>query len=872
MISFFLWYIVLLLLGWCAFPLIYTLFPHLSDRGYGLAKAGGLLIFGFLYWILVSLNLLLNTWVGIAGVVVLVFISGVLSASKIGWQNLRVWFESNHRIVLIFEIVFFVLFAFFTFMRAASPEIIGTEKPMELAFINAILRSPSFPPNDPWLSGYAISYYYFGYVIVAGLIRLTGVLSGVGFNLALAMCFALAGLGSFSIVLNILTGLPSANNKISKPSMWKKTGWALFGPILLIFTGNWQGLLEVLHASGTFWKQTETGLQSSFWRWLDIQELTVAPNPPFGFLPERIGGIWWWRASRVLQDYDLVGNSKEIIDEFPFFSLLLADLHPHILAMPFIFLACGIALEFFFTSRSGVNFRTGLFPIVKRVIIGRNTESIDAETCISPGRFWATALVLGGLSFLNTWDFPIYISLVCGAVVLGRYLACGWNRFRLVEFFELAISLGIAGIFLYLPFYSGFSSQAGGLLPSLAFFTRGAHFWVMFGVLLIPIFLGLLMVFYRSDYQLRYFESLKSSFLLILGFWILMLIFGLLLSLLPVLAGVLGTKAEVIASSAVGEFFNLQGSANLTDLLINTSLQRLLSPGAWLTLVALLALVWSGVRGLRKSVSVQEFSTETIESNSESDPHTNTGTLPFVLLLTGLGLGLTIFPEFFYLRDQFGWRMNTIFKFYFQTWILWSMAASAGLYLFWQFSKGTIKVVGGILIAVSLFAGFLYPFYGLYFRFSNLRSEGLTLDGNAYIARGDPDEALAMQFLRIAPPGVVAEAIGGSYSGYARISTQTGQVTVLGWPGHESQWRGGAKELSGREEDIRRLYQSKDWQDTLGIIRKYNIRYIYIGRLENNLYGVNLAKFESNLYPVYRNNSVVIFEIPDSLHGDKLKK
>jgi uncharacterized membrane protein len=51
------------------------------------------------------------------------------------------------------------------------------------------------------------------------------------------------------------------------------------------------------------------------------------------------GGIWWWRASRVLQDYALDGGPREIIDEFPMFSYLLGDLHPHVLAMPFALLA-----------------------------------------------------------------------------------------------------------------------------------------------------------------------------------------------------------------------------------------------------------------------------------------------------------------------------------------------------------------------------------------------------------------------------------------------------------------------------------------------------------------------------------------------------
>ena len=57
----------------------------------------------------------------------------------------------------------------------SNPEIVGTEKPMELMFINGIMNSPTFPPRDLWLSGFAISYYYFGYVMASMLALFTAV-------------------------------------------------------------------------------------------------------------------------------------------------------------------------------------------------------------------------------------------------------------------------------------------------------------------------------------------------------------------------------------------------------------------------------------------------------------------------------------------------------------------------------------------------------------------------------------------------------------------------------------------------------------------------------------------------------------------------
>jgi uncharacterized membrane protein len=108
-------------------------------------------------------------------------------------------------LVLTAEVLFLAAFGFLALVRAGDPAILGTEKPMEMAFINAILRSPTFPPNDPWLSGYSISYYYFGYVMVAMLIRLAGVEPGVGFNLAIASWFALTALASYGVVYSLLS-------------------------------------------------------------------------------------------------------------------------------------------------------------------------------------------------------------------------------------------------------------------------------------------------------------------------------------------------------------------------------------------------------------------------------------------------------------------------------------------------------------------------------------------------------------------------------------------------------------------------------------------------------------------------------------------
>jgi uncharacterized membrane protein len=120
----------------------------------------------------------------------------------------------------------------------------------------------------------------------------------------------------------------------------------------------------------------------------------------------------------------------------------------------------------------------------------------------------------------------------------------------------------------------------------------------------------------------------------------------------------------------------------------------------------------------------------------------------------------------------------------------------------------------------------------------------------------------AIQWLQAAPPGVLVEAVGGSYSSAARISTLSGQPSVLGWPGHELQWRGGSREMGSRETDIQMLYQTGDWDATNEILQRYNVSYVYIGAMERSTYHLNEAKFARFLEPVFQQGGVIIYDVP----------
>jgi YYY domain-containing protein len=837
MIDFVIWYLLVLLIGILGFPIAFHLLGSLPDRGWALSKPLGLLISGYAFWILTTLQINQNDTGGVlVGLAVLSSLS-IWLGFRAGWKNIWKWLKEHRLNLIVTEVLFLVAFGVWAMVRATGPEIASTEKPMEMAFINAILRSPSFPPSDPWLSGYSISYYYFGYVLVSMIIRMAGTVPNVGFNLAVALWFALAAVASYGILFNLTSGWLSRTGRKVKQAVWN----GLLAPFLLLIVANLEGIFEILHARGLFWKLNSDGTgTSAFWKWLGLLELTNPPSQPLSWVPTRIGGIWWWRASRVVADTNLAGAITENIDEFPFFSYYLGDLHPHVLAMPFALLAIGIILNFYLSaSRSMVPGRRILYWLRQ------------------PG-FWLGCVSIGALGFLNTWDFPMYVALAATGYTVIHYRNEGWSRERIWDFLKSGFSLGICGFLLYLPFYLGFKSQAGGVLPSLSLFSRGIHFWIMFGGLLIPILGWLIWRWHHETSWLERRNGIKTAIWILVGLSLASYILGLLILAAPQWIQNLQLQAnpafaqlsQKILENA-GRFINLHGSGDSAQLIFGSLALRLSQPGTWITLLVLMGLTW-GLLAKKNGNEEENVEGETLLGDNQPEQN-------FTLLLVLVGLGLTLAPEFFYLLDQFGYRMNTIFKFYYQGWLLWSIAAGFALVVMWNQRGRFGHILFKVVSIIAIMIGLIYPAFALYQRFNKPLGEW-TLDGLSTMRFYNLDEYQAIEWLRSAEMGVIAEAVGGQYSDYGRIATHTGLPTVLGWPGHESQWGRTATQLGSREIDIKHLYESGSWEEAKAILDQYNIRYVYIGSLEHSKYQVNEMKFSGLLRLAFQSGGVVIYE------------
>ena len=215
-----------------------------------------------------------------------------------------------------------------------------------------------------------------------------------------------------------------------------------------------------------------------------------------------------------------------------------------------------------------------------------------------------------------------------------------------------------------------------------------------------------------------------------------------------------------------------------------------------------------------------------------------------------------------YLRDTFGTRMNTVFKFYYQAWVLLALASAYGVYYFIERAGrlGRLLFLAGF--AVLFVLGMVYPLAAGFDKAGGFAPQP-TLDGLAYVRQYSPDEYAAVQWLNthVLDTSVILEATGGSFTDYARVSSRTGLPTLLGWGGHELQWRGNYDEPGRREPDINAIYSSTDVQHVLTLLEKYDITYVYVGSLERGKYSpAALAKFDRFMDVAFQQGNVTIYK------------
>ncbi len=777
----FVWFITVELLSLIALPVTFVLFKSLPDRGYAFGKALSILIISFFLWLAASAHILPNTRWAIILIIALLAVGSLFLLIRRRHQIVS-FISENRNVIIITEAIFLLAFVLWAVVRAYNPEILFGEKPMDFAFLNGILRSEYFPPHDPWLSGYSISYYYFGYLMMATLTKLTGISSAITFNLSVALIFALAAIGAFSIVYNLVRLMKGGNRAA--------IGFGLVAVGFLLILGNLVGVLELLHAHGFG--------SEGFWGWVGIKGLDQPYNSVHWYPTDF---WWWWRSTRVIDTVVGGASLDYTITEFPAFSFLFADLHPHLMALPFVLLNLGFCLEILNSS-----------AFVGLAWLRRNWP-----------KFLVFAICFGALGFINTWDLPTYIFLFALVALIGAYLARGKIDLRLLRDVSMfCVALLACALIFYLPFYLGLQSQVKGFALVDNIDTQPFHFFIFWGLFL---FVTISFVLAHAWDVLR---KRNLSRQVIIG-----------VILIPLFPLAIWIVAELVEGA--GTLFILEKFGHLLPLLLILSLILLII--------------------IKKSQAIGKLENEGRRAHL------------FVLVLLFTGFLILTGCELFFVRDLFfPWRMNTMFKLYYQVWVFMAIASSFGLYWMasrWQPATIPRKLAATFwwVVCILLIAGSCVFPIAATITFTNGFSGDVgepTLDGLAFVQRSNPSEYEAIAWLNSEVDGapVIVEATGGYFTDYYRISARTGLPTILGCPGHELQWHGSDALFQGREQDINLIYESEDISRVQELLEKYDVTYVYVGYLEREQYGDEVGEnFADFMDVVFENEGVTVYGV-----------
>ena len=379
------WYVAVFFLGLVAYPMLRLALPGLSDAGYPLARTAGMLLLSYLVWLAGSLRIPFTRPTIAAALGLLVLLSLLLIYRQRG--ELRETWRAQRRYFLIVEGLFLAFFLFDLLIRLGNPDLWhpwkGGEKPMDFAYFNAVLKSTSFPPYDPWYAGGYLNYYYYGFVFVGVLVKLLGITPAVAYNLILPTLFAMIALAAFSLGWNLMAG--GIKEKISKSlQFWiglaASLGMAVLGnlgTVRMIF----QGYQRLAAPGGVI----EGAGMLTRWVWAIRGATQTISGMP---LPYSLGD-WYWIPSRAIP----APGDVEPITEFPFFTILYGDPHAHLYALPITLLVLAFALS----------------VILSRA---RWQGALGAAAGFTFG-----ALAIGALRPTNTWDFYPYLALGCIALV-----------------------------------------------------------------------------------------------------------------------------------------------------------------------------------------------------------------------------------------------------------------------------------------------------------------------------------------------------------------------------------------------------------------------------------------------------------------------
>ncbi len=823
------WYLVILALGVCTYPLVRAALPGLRDRGYPLARVAGLLLWAWFAWMAGSIGLTYSRLTIALCLALVVVIGGVLAYRQ--REELAEEWRKQKRYFLLVEGLFLAFFLLDLAIRLGNPDLWheskGGERPMDFAYFNAILKSTTFPPYDPWFAGGYINYYYYGYVIVGTPVKLLGIVPSIAFNFILPTLFAMLGMGAFSVGWNLLSGRASPvegeldeftwQDLLHHPALWA----GLAGAAAVVLLGNlgiprlyFQGFQRLVAPGGAI--DNASFFQHISWAVRGFFRALSGTPLPYG------PGDWYWFPSRALPD-----SSGGPITEFPFFTFLYSDLHPNMMAYPLTVLAIAWVLS---------------------LVLSRAKWKGMVEAGLG---LFLGALVIGALRPANTWDFYTYLALAEIVLVYCLWRYAEVDRIpvqmpeqmkRLVLCLGAAAALAILSMLLYQPFN---------------------HY------------------FYQAYNSIQAWKDGRSNLSSYLVHWGVFLFF--------VVSWMTWETREWLASTPLSSLRKLQPyvgiilAAVLFLILLLVYLQFwVMKPenGGWRGVTVLwLAMplaAWAGVLILRPGlpdikrlvlfmIGTSLFLTMFVEIFVVAGDVGRQNTVFKFYLQAWIMLGLSSGAGLVWLLPEIrkwlsGWRIS------------WGVAASllvAGAGLF-MLIGGSGKIRDRMApLAPHTLDSMTYMAYAQYSEY------GVTMN----LAEDYRAIRWMQENVKGSPVISEAAAAGVQYAWLSRFSIYTGLPDVVGWQWHQQQQRVMQNDeviARGQEQDA--FYTTADINAARAFLQKYAVRYIIVGQLERAKYAPGapggpvlagepdgLAKFEQYngalWQEVYRDGQTVIYQV-----------
>ena len=740
------WYVVIAFLQMATLPLTMTVFRWLPDGGFFLSKAIGMTLTGFVVWLAWAYGLVEN---GQRDIWLLAVAVGLISWGSLlwgGWRTFAGRVRARLGPLIVSELAFLAGFLALAAIRAIAPEVRHTEQPMDLMILSSLWASPAYPPHDAWLSGHPIAYYYFGYWVQILVGRLSGIGPVVGYNLGLATQFGILVTALFGLGFNLVSSSPLQTR--TRPRLAYLGG--SMAVVLTALTGNLRSIYDlIIHSRG-------------------LED-------------------WWWLSSRAIRDLRLDGTSQSLITEFPAFSYLLGDNHPHLQSSPLLLVAVALALN---------------------QIIASSRDQGTAEGQTSPLRSFASrlgkfpissifpAFIVAAAGATNSWEVPATFGLLClGGWVSARGPA--WSR--LGQLFVWASSVAILAALMLVPFLRTVQGRVFGFLPNL---------------------------FNPSD-LFQFVSSMGPGFLAAC-----ILIVALCRRRIgwPVLGWSAAIGSALMGGTALVALATGGGPAWANWL---NSLSAGPSQPVW----ALALRRWATQPFVTLGLLLLLGLTISRSAYGRVD-RANAG-LQMSLLLIIAGLGLLLVPESIFVHDIFRYRVNTVFKFHYSGWILFGPVGAYALIRLPRTGRHRLETA---LLTILAGTTLLYPV----FAFAPIAVEKSvprwSLSSSNQFRLTDPPLFQTLSWIDRNTPldAVVAEAAGEPGEPLSSpVSTFTGRATLLGWLDHERQWRPESFDalFQRRIAAIETIYQTDSVPLLDRLVERYGIDFVVLGPRELRLYG-----------------------------------